>query len=93
MAHAARSSRYNSPNDETRLTPHERVTAQITSLLERGVRPWIKPWDDIAPSEALVLPLRSCGTPYRGMNIVALWAASLESSFKARHWFTFKQAL
>jgi antirestriction protein ArdC len=93
MAHAARFSRYNSPTDETRLTPHERVTAQITSLLERGVRPWIKPWNDIAPSEALVLPLRSCGTPYRGMNIVALWASALECGFKARHWFTFKQAL
>jgi antirestriction protein ArdC len=93
MAHAARYSRYNSPFDENRLTPHERVTAQITSLLERGVRPWIKPWNDIAPSEALVLPLRSCGTPYRGMNIVALWASALDCSFKARHWFTFKQAL
>jgi len=79
--------------NEVRLTPHERVTAQISSLLERGVRPWIKPWDDIAPSEALVLPLRSCGTPYRGMNIIALWAASLESGFRSRHWFTFKQAL
>jgi antirestriction protein ArdC len=41
----------------------------------------------------LVLPLRSCGTPYRGMNIFALWAATLESSFKSRYWFTFKQAL
>ncbi len=39
MANAARSSRYNSQSDETRLTPHERVTAQITSLLERGARP------------------------------------------------------
>jgi antirestriction protein ArdC len=61
--------------------------------LERGVRPWIKPWDDIAPPDALVLPLRSCGTPYRGINIIALWAASLESGFRSRHWFTFKQAL
>ena len=74
-------------------TPAERVTAQISAMLERGVRPWIKPWDDIAPSDALVMPLRSCGTAYRGMNIVALWAATLESGFKARHWFTFKQAL
>jgi antirestriction protein ArdC len=74
-------------------TPAERVTAQISAMLEQGVRPWIKPWDNITPSDALVLPLRSCGTPYRGMNIVALWAATLESGFKARHWFTFKQAL
>ena len=72
---ATRNARYSSPSDEVRLTPHERVTAQISSLLERGVRPWIKPWDDIAPPDALVLPLRCCGTPYRGMNIIALWAA------------------
>jgi antirestriction protein ArdC len=75
------------------LTPAQRVTAQISALLERGVRPWIRPWDDIAPSDALVLPLRSCGTPYRGMNVIALWAATLESGFKSRHWFTFKEAL
>jgi antirestriction protein ArdC len=75
------------------LTPALRVTAQISALLERGVRPWIRPWDDIAPSDALVLPLRSCGTPYRGMNVIALWAATLESGFKSRYWFTFKQAL
>jgi antirestriction protein ArdC len=75
------------------LNPAQRVTAQISALLERGVRPWIRPWDDIAPSDALVLPLRSCGTPYRGMNVIALWAATLESGFKSRHWFTFKQAL
>jgi antirestriction protein ArdC len=75
------------------LTPAQRVTAQISALLERGVRPWIRPWDDITPPDALVLPLRSCGTPYRGMNVIALWAATLESGFKSRHWFTFKQAL
>jgi antirestriction protein ArdC len=75
------------------LSPAQRVTAQISAMLERGVRPWIKPWDDIAPPDALVLPLRSCGTPYRGMNVIALWAATLESGFKSRHWFTFKQAL
>jgi antirestriction protein ArdC len=90
---SSHSSRYSSASDEVRLTPHERVTAQISSLLERGVRPWIKPWDDIAPPNALVLPLRSCGTPYRGMNIIALWASSLEGGFRSRHWFTFKQAL
>jgi antirestriction protein ArdC len=90
---ASRNSRLSSGSDEFRLTPHERVTAQISALLERGVRPWIKPWDDIAPPDALVLPLRSCGTAYRGMNIIALWAAALESGFRSRHWFTFKQAL
>jgi antirestriction protein ArdC len=100
MAQAAQvqfklSSRYASSgaSHADHLTPIQRVTTQISAMLERGVRPWIKPWDDIAPPDALVLPLRSCGTPYRGMNIIALWAATMESGFKARHWFTFKQAL
>jgi antirestriction protein ArdC len=75
------------------LNPAQRVTAQISALLERGVRPWTRPWNDISSPDALVLPLRSCGTPYRGMNVIDLWAATLESGFKSRHWFTFKQAL
>jgi antirestriction protein ArdC len=90
MAQAAHSY---TPSTSDHFSPAARVTAQISAMLERGVRPWIKPWDDIAPPDALVLPLRSCGTPYRGMNIIALWAATLESGFKACHWFTFKQAL
>lgn len=75
------------------LTPAEPITVQISAMLERGVRPRIKSWDDLAPPDALVLPLRSCGTPYRGMNIIALWAATLKSGFEARRWFTCKQAL
>ena len=75
------------------LTPAQRVTAQVSAILERGVRPWVKPWDNIARSGPLALPLRSCGTPYRGMNDVAVWAATLERGFKSRHWFTFKQAV
>lgn len=85
-------SRSSSPSDERRLSPAERVTAQIAALLERGVRPWVKPWRADAP-DVLALPLRACGQAYRGMNVIALWAAALERGFQARHWFTFKQAL
>ena len=79
--------------DGPRLSPAERVTAQIADLLKRGVRPWVKPWDDGGSGFPLELPLRGCGAAYRGMNIVALWAAAMERGFQARHWFTFKQAL
>jgi antirestriction protein ArdC len=92
MLQSATLSRSSYSSDETRLTPAQRVTQQISALLERGVRPWVKPWRVDAP-EALELPLRSCGQAYRGMNIVALWAAALERGYSARHWFTFKQAL
>jgi antirestriction protein ArdC len=87
------SSSVSQAGDGLRLSPAERVTSQIADLLKRGVRPWVRPWDDGGSGLPLELPLRSCGTAYRGMNIVALWAAAMERGFQARHWFTFKQAL
>lgn len=66
---------------DARLSPAQRVTAQIKAALERGVRPWIKPWDDSAAG--FVLPRRSNGLPYRGVNVVALWAASVERGFSS----------
>ncbi|UPT63443.1 MAG: ArdC family protein [Hyphomonadaceae bacterium JAD_PAG50586_4] len=66
-----------------------RVTAQIRDALNHGVRPWGQPWDN---ATALALPLRHNGVPYRGYNIIALWAAAAERQFTHRHWFSFKQA-
>ena len=80
-----------SPNEE-RLSPAERVTRQIKTALERGVRPWVKPWSDTG-AMPLILPRRANGIPYRGINILALWAAAEECGFASPYWFTFKQAV
>jgi antirestriction protein ArdC len=77
---------------EERLSPAERVTRQIKAALERGVRPWVKPWSDTGASP-LILPRRANGIPYRGINTLALWAAAQECGFSSPYWFTFKQAL
>lgn len=37
-------------------------------------------------------PLRSCGTPYTGMNVLNLWAAAELRGFRSRHWMTYKTA-
>lgn len=66
-----------------------RVTAQLVAALNNGVRPWVQPWDSAA---ALALPLRHNGIPYKGFNIIALWAAAAERHFTSRYWLTFKQA-
>jgi antirestriction protein ArdC len=81
-----------SPSEE-RLSPAERVTRQITAALKRGVRPWVKSWSDTGASPTLILPRRANGTPYRGINTLALWAAAEERGFASPYWFTFKQAL
>jgi antirestriction protein ArdC len=79
-------------SSEERLSPAERVTRQIKATLERGVRPWVKPWSDTG-AMPLILPRRANGIPYRGINTLALWAAAEECGFASPHWFTFKQAL
>ena len=68
----------------------QRVTAHIIDALNNGVRPWVQPWDS---ATALGLPLRHNGVPYKGINVVALWAAAQTHGYKSRHWLTFKQAL
>jgi antirestriction protein ArdC len=84
-------SRIDAAGPNVRLSPAQRVTAQIKAALERGVRPWIKPWDD--GGVGFVLPRRANGFAYRGVNVVALWAASVERGYRSPFWFTFKQAL
>ncbi|MBK6705459.1 MAG: ArdC family protein [Caulobacteraceae bacterium] len=70
------------------------VTAEISGMLERGVMPWRAPWDH---AEALALtpglPLRSTGEPYRGANVMLLWAAQIARGYSKRTWLTFRQAL
>lgn len=76
-----------------KLSPAQRVTRGIETALSRGVRPWTKPWRDDASSPPLSLPRRANGQVYRGMNVVALWAAAAEAGYQSPYWFTFKQAL
>jgi len=45
-------------------SPAQRITAAIIEKLEECTKPWVKPWRGVPVSR----PLRSCGTPYRGMN-------------------------
>ncbi len=68
----------------------QRVTAQIIDTLRNGVRPWVAPWDS---ATALGLPLRANGVAYKGINVIALWAAAQAQGYRARHWLTFRQAL
>jgi antirestriction protein ArdC len=75
---------------------YQSVTDRIVEMLEAGVRPWAKSWDattPAAPLEAMARPLRSNGVPYRGVNVVALWAAAQYRGLNSRYWFTYKGAL
>lgn len=72
---------------------YERITNQIVAELEQGVRPWLKPWNAEHAAGRITRPLRSNGVPYRGINVLMLWAQSVAKGFAAPIWMTFKQAL
>ena len=72
---------------------YNRVTNTIVADLEKGVRPWLKPWNAAHTDGRITRPLRHNGLPYSGINILMLWASAIEQGFAAPMWMTFKQAL
>jgi antirestriction protein ArdC len=70
---------------------YERVTNRIMEELERGVRPWLKPWNAENAAGRISRPLRHNGKPYQGVNVLMLWGAAEEASYSCPFWITFKQ--
>lgn len=71
---------------------YTRVTNSVVASLEQGVRPWMKPWSVEHTAGRITKPLRCCGTPYRGMNVLLLWVEAVECGYAAPIWMTYKQA-
>ncbi len=72
---------------------YERITSHIVAELEKGVRPWLKPWNAEHSAGRITRPLRGNGIPYRGINVVMLWSEAMEKGYAAPIWMTFKQAI
>jgi antirestriction protein ArdC len=68
-------------------SPAARITAAIIERLEAGTRPWVKPWRGVPVSR----PLRSCGTPYRGVNTFWLWMVAEAAGYVSPYWMTYLQ--
>ena len=65
---------------------YARVTAKIIADLEKGVRTWQRPWSTGAASGDITRPLRANGEPYRGVNVLLLWAEALDKGYNAPIW-------
>lgn len=80
-------------NSKTGEDVYARITNRIIEDLERGVRPWLKPWSAGSPTGRIARPLRHNGQPYSGINIVLLWSEATARGFISPTWMTFRQAL
>ncbi|MDX1969450.1 MAG: ArdC-like ssDNA-binding domain-containing protein [Planctomycetaceae bacterium] len=71
---------------------YTRVTDRIIEELERGVRPWLKPWHAEHAAGRITRPLRHNGQKYSGINILTLWLSAETQGFLSPFWLTYKQA-
>jgi len=72
---------------------YTRITERIVAELEKGIKPWTKPWSAANTDGRITRPLRHNGQPYSGMNILLLWSEQMARGFNSSMWMTFKQAL
>jgi antirestriction protein ArdC len=75
-------------HEASRLSPAETITAAIVARLEAGTRPWVQPWTRASVSR----PLRACGTPYQGINVLWLWMAAEAAGHSSPYWMTYRQS-
>lgn len=72
---------------------YARITDRIIADLEKGVRPWVQPWNVANANGRISRPLRHNGEPYTGMNTLLLWSEGIERGFASPMWMTFRQAV
>jgi antirestriction protein ArdC len=71
---------------------YSRVTEKIIADLERGAPTWRQPWRAAHAAGHVSRPLRATGQPYRGVNVLVLWATAMERGYTCPIWLTYNQA-
>jgi antirestriction protein ArdC len=72
-----------------RASIYERITADILAAIERGVGTWRMPWHHDGSPAARPINVAT-GVAYRGLNILALWAAAEEAGYTHGLWGTYR---
>ncbi|KQU95484.1 antirestriction protein ArdC [Mesorhizobium sp. Root102] len=79
-------------SNKPRVDIYAKITDSIVADLEKGVRPWVKPWSVANTTGRITRPLRHNGLPYQGINTLLLWAEAVARGFVSPVWMTFKQS-
>jgi antirestriction protein ArdC len=71
---------------------YTRITSRIVAELEKGVCPWMQPWNAEHAAGLITRPLRHNGQPYRGINVLMLWGEAMAKGYACPIWMTYNQA-
>lgn len=74
----------------SRASIYERITADIAAAIERGAHERRMPWHHDGSARHRPINVAS-GLPYRGVNILALWAAAEAHGYEHGLWGTYRQ--
>jgi antirestriction protein ArdC len=69
---------------------YARVTAQIVTAIEQGVSTWRMPWHTSGRFAFSPINVTS-KKPYRGINMLCLWAAAQAKGYERGEWGTYQQ--
>ena len=72
-----------------RASIYDRITADILAAIERGAGTWRMPWHHDGSPAARPINVAT-GVAYRGLNILALWAAAEEAGYAHGLWGTYR---
>jgi len=73
-----------------RLDVYQAVTDQIVRAIEGGTGPFQLPW--YRESGRIGCPVNAhTGKPYRGVNVITLWASALSGQFGSGYWASYRQ--
>lgn len=72
-----------------RASIYERITADILAAIERGADKWRMPWHHDGSPAARPINVAT-GVAYRGLNILALWAAGEHAGYTHGLWGTYR---
>ena len=69
---------------------YERVTNQIIEAIEAGAGEWRMPWHKLTGANST--PVNAVTRkPYRGVNVLSLWATAIECGYRSSVWATYAQ--
>ena len=69
---------------------YERVTSQIVNAIEQGTGNWRMPWH--TSGKFAFSPINAIThKPYRGVNVLALWAVAQSRGYERGEWATYPQ--
>lgn len=76
------------PSNRQRFNVYDAITQTIIEAVEAGACGFVLPWHQVdggRPRNAVT------DTPYNGINVVALWAASVNKGYRSNRWATYRQ--